>query len=49
MAMRNPLHPGISVLGDCLKSLGLSVTKGAEILGVRHHALNYLVNEKAGI
>jgi addiction module HigA family antidote len=29
--------------------LGLSVTKGAEILGVTRQALNNLVNAKAGI
>jgi addiction module HigA family antidote len=49
MAMRTPPHPGTSVRDDCLKPLGLSVTKGAEVLGVTRQALNNLVNGKAGI
>jgi addiction module HigA family antidote len=49
MAMKEPPHPGYSVRLDCLDPLGLSVTKGAEILGVTRQALNNLVNAKAGI
>ena len=49
MAMKEPPHPGNSVRFDCLEPLGLSVTKGAEILGVTRQALNNLVNAKAGI
>jgi addiction module HigA family antidote len=49
MTMNSPPHPGMSVREDCLKPLGLSVTKGAEILGVTRQALNNLVNGKAGI
>lgn len=49
MAMKDPPHPGYSVRFDCLEPLGLSVTKGAEILGVTRQALNNLVNGKAGI
>ncbi|HEY3699575.1 MAG TPA: HigA family addiction module antitoxin [Spongiibacteraceae bacterium] len=49
MTMKEPPHPGSSVRFDCLEPLGLSVTKGAEILGVTRQALNNLVNEKAGI
>jgi addiction module HigA family antidote len=47
--MKEPPHPGYSVRFDCLESLGLTVTKGAEILGVTRQALNNLVNGKAGI
>jgi addiction module HigA family antidote len=32
--MKNPPHPGLSVKHDCLEPLGLTVTKGAQILGV---------------
>ena len=32
--MKNPPHPGLHVRHDCLESLQLSVTKGAEALGV---------------
>ncbi|MHB8472252.1 MAG: HigA family addiction module antitoxin [Gammaproteobacteria bacterium] len=49
MTMKEPPHPGFSVRFDCLEPLGLSVTKGAEILGVTRQALNNLVNAKAGI
>lgn len=49
MPMKNPLHPGLSVRLDCLEPLGLSVTKGAKVLGVTRQALNNLVNGKSGI
>jgi antitoxin HigA-1 len=49
MAMRNPPHPGLSVKHDCLAPLGLSVTKGAEVLGVTRQTLNDLVNCRRGI
>ncbi|HZA67171.1 MAG TPA: HigA family addiction module antitoxin [Geminicoccaceae bacterium] len=48
MAMTNPPHPGLSVKHDCLEPLGLSVTKGAEILGVTRQTLNDLVNGRRG-
>jgi addiction module HigA family antidote len=47
--MHNPPHPGLTVWHDCLKPLGLTVTEGAKVLGVTRHALNNLVNGKAGI
>jgi len=49
MAMKVPPHPGKSVRFDCLEALGLSVTDGADVLGVSRQALNNLVNCKAGI
>jgi len=49
MPMKNPVHPGFIVRHDCLEPLGLSVTKGAKILGVSRQALNNIVNGKAGI
>ncbi len=49
MMMKNPPHPGLSVRHDCLEPLGLSVTKGAEVLGVTRQTLNNLVNGRAGI
>lgn len=49
MPMKNPPHPGRIVRQDCLEPLGLSVTAGANILGVSRQALNNLVNERAGI
>jgi addiction module HigA family antidote len=49
MPMKNPSHPGLHVRHDCLEPLQLSVTKGAEALGVTRQALNNLVNGKSGI
>ncbi|MDO9372083.1 MAG: HigA family addiction module antitoxin [Gammaproteobacteria bacterium] len=49
MPMKEPPHPGLSVRHDCLEPLGISVTKGAGILGVTRQALNNLVNGKTGI
>lgn len=49
MRMKNPPHPGLSVRHDCLEPLGLSVTGGANALGVTRQALNNLVNGKNGI
>lgn len=49
MPMQNPPHPGLSVRHDCLEPLGLTVTKGAEVLGVTRQTLNDLVNGRRGI
>jgi len=49
MPMKNPPHPGRCIRRDCLEPLGLSVTTGAKVLGVRRQALNNVVNGKAGI
>ena len=49
MRMKNSPHPGLSVRYDFLEPLDLTVTEGAEILGVRRQTLNNLVNGKTGI
>lgn len=49
MRMKNPPHPGLHVRHDCLDPLKLSVTKGAQVLGVSRQALNNLVNGRSGI
>src|SRR5277367_5934482 len=49
MPMKNPAHPGRSIRNACLEPLGLSITEGAEILGVTRQALNNVVNGKSGI
>ena len=36
MAMKNQLHPGCIVRRQCLEPLGLSVTRAADNLGVKH-------------
>jgi addiction module HigA family antidote len=47
--MKNPPHPGRHVKMDCLDPLNLSITKGAEILGVTRLNLSNLINGKNGI
>ena len=47
--MKNPAHPGRIVRSSCLEPLGLSVTDGAEVLGVTRQTLNNVVNGKSGI
>ena len=49
LKMKNPAHPGFLVRVDCLEPFGLSVTDGAEILGVSRSALSNLVNKKADL
>lgn len=49
MPMKNPPHPGRSIKDACLKSLGLTVTEGAKILGVARHTLSRVINGQAGI
>jgi|SRR5580658_85142 addiction module HigA family antidote len=49
MPMKNPAHPGRIVRAACLEPLGLSVTKGAEILGVTRQTLNNVIHAKSGI
>jgi addiction module HigA family antidote len=46
IGMRPP-HPGAFIRTEVLDELGLSVARGAEILGVRCATLSDLVNEKA--
>jgi addiction module HigA family antidote len=49
MPMKNPPHPGRSIKDACLEPLGLSVTEGAEVLGVARHTLSRVINGQAGI
>lgn len=47
--LREPAHPGGFVKHEVLKPLGLSVTDGAEVLGVTRPALSALLNERADL
>ncbi len=47
--MKNPPHPGLGVRVDCLEPYNLSITKGAEILGVTRQTLSMLVNKKSDL
>ena len=49
MTMKNPPHPGRSIKDACLDALNLSVTEGAERLGVARHTLSRVINGHAGI
>ncbi len=49
MPMKNPPHPGRSIRTACLEPLGLTVTQGAEILGVSRQTLNNVLHGKSGI
>lgn len=44
-----PPHPGEFIREEVLEPLDLSITKAAEILGVRRATLSDLVNEKAAL
>ena len=49
MLMKNPPHPGIVVLHDCIEPLGLTITDAAAALHVTRTTLPELVNGKRGI
>src|SRR5437016_5547447 len=49
MPMKNPPHPGLSLRINCLEPLGLSVTDGAQALGVSGATLSRLLNADSGI
>ena len=49
MTMKNPPHPGLVVLQECIEPSGLTITKAAEALGVTRNTLSELVNGKRGI
>lgn len=49
MPMKNPPHPGRSIRTACLEPLGLSVTEGANVLGVSRQTLNNVIHGKSGI
>ena len=49
MPMKNPPHPGEIIREDIIGPLGLSVTRAAEILGVRRATLSDVTNGKAAV
>ena len=49
MTMKNPSHAGNVIYWGILEPLGLSITKAAEILGVRRATLSAVVNGKAAL
>jgi addiction module HigA family antidote len=49
MTMKNPPHPGLVVLQECIEPSGLTITQAAEALGVTRNTLSELANGKRGI
>jgi len=49
MPMKNPPHPGHSIKDACLNPLGLSITEGAELLGVTRQTLTRVIHAHCGI
>ncbi len=49
MIMKNPPHPGLVVLQECIEPSGLNITQAATALGVTRNTLSELVNGKRGI
>jgi addiction module HigA family antidote len=49
MPMKNPPHPGDLIRTEVLDPLGLSVSKAAEVLGVRRATLSDLLHGKASL
>lgn len=47
MISRKPTHPGVVLLEDVIKPLGLTITDAARMLGVSRKTLSEFVNEKA--
>lgn len=47
--MLNPVHPGPFLREEVMAPLGLTVTKGAEILGVTRAALSTVLNGRANL
>jgi antitoxin HigA-1 len=49
MPMKNPPHPGEIIRDEVIGALGLSVTRAAEILGIRRATLSDVTNGKSSV
>ena len=49
MTMKNPAHPGRIIKNACLDPLSLSITEGANLLGVTRNTLSRVIHGHAGI
>lgn len=49
MTMKNPPHPGEIIKEDIIEALGLTITKAAEILGVRRATLSDVTHGKSSV
>ena len=49
MTLNDPTHPGEHILYDCLEPLGMSITAGAEALGISRWKLSDIVKGRARV
>ena len=49
VTMKNPPHPGLGVLQECIEPSGLNITQAAAALGVTRNTLSELANGRRGI
>lgn len=49
MPMREPPHPGLCILLECMEPLGLNISEAAKVLGVDRRTLGSVVNGKGRI
>ena len=49
MPMKNPPHPGELIRTEIVEALGLSVSRAAELLGVRRATLSDLLHSKSAL
>ena len=49
MPMRDPVHPGLIILHECIEPLGLTIEEAADALGVRISDLSQVVAGRAGL
>ncbi len=49
LRMKNPPHPGVIVLQECIEPLGLTISGAAIALGVTRNTLSELVNGRRGV
>ncbi len=49
MTMKNPPHPGELIREDVIKALGLTISRAAEIIGVRRATLSDVARGKASV
>jgi len=47
--MKNPPHPGLVLLRECIEPSGLTISDAARALGVTRNTLSELVNGKRGM
>ena len=49
MTKRKPTHPGVVLLEDVIKPLGLTITEAAKMLGVSRKALSEYGNDESDV